>query len=135
MVAAAVIRVFVANGTYNRELVGGLGEIRHRLAELHAGNRGGDRLELTANLRRCIGLGIERFVMRWPAIEPDQDAVDLLATGLGGHGGRHGGVRSQAEYVRQPEPQQAADAELQKVSTRHSGTVASEVNHFVPPKS
>jgi hypothetical protein len=134
MVAAAVIRIFVANGTYNREFVGGLGEIRHHLAELHAGNRGGDRLELAANLRRRIGLGIERLVMRWPAIEPDQNAINLLATGLAGQRRRPCGIRSQPEQIRQPESQQTANAELQEVSTLHSGAVASKVNHCVSQK-
>ena len=79
MIAAAVVRVLVADRADNCELVGGLGQIRHRFAELDARHGSGNRLELAANLGRRIGLGIERLVMRRPAVEPDHDAIDLLA--------------------------------------------------------
>src|SRR5437763_1924892 len=78
MISAAVIWIFVADRTDDRHFIGHLGQLRNGLTKPDSGNSRGDWAEVTADFFRRIGLGIECLVMRWPAIEPDHDAIDLL---------------------------------------------------------
>jgi hypothetical protein len=44
------------------------------LAHLHTGDRGRDRLELAAHFRGRGGLHVPQVLMRWPALQEEQDA-------------------------------------------------------------
>ena len=49
------------------------------LVNVHAGQFGGDRFELAANLRGCVRLGVERLVLRGAAVGEQKDARLRLA--------------------------------------------------------
>src|SRR5207248_2731001 len=78
VIASPVVWVLVADGADGGEFVERLGEIWDRLAEMHAWYAGRDGAEGAADFRRRVGLRIECLVMRWTAIHPDHDAVDVL---------------------------------------------------------
>jgi hypothetical protein len=63
------------------------GDLGQALADVDAGNIRGDRPQLALDLRRRLGLGIERLVLRRRAVLVDQDArlglAELRAKGRG----------------------------------------------------
>src|SRR5690349_19492891 len=82
VITPAMVWVFVADGTDDGQLIGNLGQVGNDLAKLNSGDRGGNRTELAADFLGRIRLGVERLVMRRPAIHPDENAVDLLGTDI-----------------------------------------------------
>ena len=56
-------RAAMETGPYEREFVGDLRMLRKNLRKEHSGSFGGDGLERSSNLQRCIGLDIERVDM------------------------------------------------------------------------
>ena len=105
------------------------GRARHVLGEEHAGRSRGDRLELAANFRRRVGLGVERLVVRRAAVEPDQDARRRLgrlarrALGVAGFGDSAAWPASRSRST-SPPPAKPAEAELQAVAAREAFAVA-----------
>src|SRR5437016_11702734 len=65
--------------------------------------------------------------MRRPAVEPDQDAIDLLASRLGRR--KCSSVGAQTKNVREAKTHHRAHAELNEIPARHSGAIASELTH------
>src|SRR5262249_26441147 len=63
VIAAAVVRIFVANGTYNGQFISDPREFRNGFAELDSRHLGRNWLELPADFQRRVRLGIEAFVM------------------------------------------------------------------------
>ena len=84
------------------------GKMRQVLAELDAGDRGGDRVELAANVRHRVGLHVPHVEVAGTAVEEDDDAGVgpglLLAPGVG------------AEQAGQAEVHEASAADLQHLS-------------------
>ena len=78
MITPAVIGVLVADGPHDGHLIHYLGKVRHLVAKLHARHTGLHRAELTANLLGRIRLRIKTLVMRRPAIQPHENAVQLF---------------------------------------------------------
>ena len=131
MVAAAVVRVLVVKRTQDGEFVRHRRELRNAFAEMHAGQRCGDVLELTADFRRRVRLGIKGFVVGRAAIQPDEDAVHVAAR-------PHRPLdcdtrlvrrRLQPEQIAEPQPQYAPQAELEKIPAADAGAVGLERTH------
>lgn len=127
MIASPVIPLGVADRPDHGDLVGDGCQASHVLGEIDAGGLRGDRFELTANLGRGQRFGIESFVVRRAAIQPDQDAA------LRGHrqsGGASFGAPAQTTEDRSA--QQAAEAELEKIPASHSRTVEIAAHGLFP---
>ena len=83
-VAAHVVVVVVrVHGADDGNLVGNASRSRKEFAELRAGHRGLNRFERAANFDRCVRLRVERFVLRRPTLQPQEDDVLRLAEGVG----------------------------------------------------
>ena len=130
VVAAAVIRILVANGTNDRELVRGRGQLRNAFAELNSRNLRGDGFELAANFRRRIRLRIERLVMRRPAIHPDENAIDVPARQLRLWIGNDF-ARAQSQDIAEAKAQHAAQPKLDEIAPGHSIAVGMRAKHFL----
>ena len=126
MIAATVIRVLVADGADHAELVKALRQQWHRLAEMHTRHAGRDRLELAANLLRCARLRVKGLVMRRPAIQPHQNAVDLIRARLAT---RLRGLRSQRENVRKTHATQRPQTELEEIAATDTVAVGVKQGH------
>ena len=72
------------DGSQEHQLVGDLGQAGEMLADLNAGNVGGDGLELPANLRGGVHFELEHVLVRGAAREIDHDdgLAGLAQTGL-----------------------------------------------------
>ena len=113
VIAGPVVALVVPNGAHDGQLVGHAGQPFHVLRILDARHLGVDRLEFTPYFFRSLRLGIERFVMRRPAIHPDQDAASFgLRSRL-----RSRGVRREPQEIDKARAQRRAEAELQCVAT------------------
>ena len=81
-VAAGVVQVAVgAERADDGDLVGDGGGARQQLAEVDARHGRLDRLEFAADFGGRVRLGVERLVLRRPALEPEEDDVLRLAEG------------------------------------------------------
>ncbi len=72
------------------------GQARQQLAHLDAGDGGGDRLELAANLGRGVRLHVPHVEVAGAAVEEDEDAGVGLGAGPSREplaGGQHAGQR------------------------------------------
>ena len=113
---------------------------RHVLADPGAGDLGLDRLELPANVRRRIGLGIPDVDVRRPALQEDHHHVlgRLPAARAGVFAGRGGGAGLVApeEEVRKTQAHHADGADAQQFAPRGSFAVAAamsgKIQHDVP---
>ena len=126
VVAAAVVGILVADRADDRELVKGLGQRRQRFAEVHARHARGDRLELAADFLGRVRLRIEGFVVRGTAVEPDQDAVDLVGAGFAARLRRLG---AQCKQVGEGEPAEGAEAGLEEVAAAEAVAVGAKRGH------
>jgi hypothetical protein len=124
MIAAAMIRVLVADRADDGEFVEHLRELGDGLAEMNARDGGRDRLESAANFRRRVRFRIESFVMRRPAIEPDHDAIDIFRRRIRSERSRR--LRPQTEQVAHPDAKRAANSELDEVTPGEAGAIAME---------
>src|SRR5262249_59334105 len=87
-VAGAVGVVVVGvDGADDGEGVGRGGGARQQLAEVDDGNGGADWLEGAADFGGGVGLGVEGFVLRRAAGQPEEDDVLGAAEGRVGGGG------------------------------------------------
>ena len=108
MIATAVIGVLVADGPHDGHLVHHLGQVRHLVAKLHARHVGLYRAELTANLLGRIRLGIKTLVMRRPAIQPHENAVQLFLNSFA--------LSLCPQQIAKSQPRQSAEPHLQEIS-------------------
>ena len=108
MIAPAVVGVLVADGPHDGHLVHHLGEVRHLVAKLHARHVGLYRAELTANLLRRIRLGIKTLIMRRPAIQPHENAVQLFLNSFA--------LSLCPQQIAKSQPRQSAEPHLQEIS-------------------
>ena len=130
MIAAAVIRVLVANRADDRELVGHARKLGNALAKMDTGNLRGNGFKLAANLGRRVRLGIERFVMRRATILPNEDAIDVLPansrrqlrTGLST-------IRPQPQQITEAEAEHAAQAKLDEIPASYSVAIGVYAEH------
>jgi hypothetical protein len=72
-VPTAVVRKCMRDAANNTVFIRNLGERGQIFADANAGDVGVDRMEGPAILRGGIGLQVERFLVRWPAGQPDED--------------------------------------------------------------
>ena len=123
VVSTAVIRVLVTDGPNNRVLIKALRHLRHAFREMHPWHACRDGLELPANLRRGLRLGIEGLVVRRPAIQPDHDAIHVLARAKIPRRTR---LTLEAKKIAKTKAQRPVEAEFEKVAPGYSGTVTVE---------
>src|SRR5262249_62201241 len=100
----------VVQGADERELVGDLGLLGEKLADLDAGHVGADRLPETAVLGRCIGLEVVEIQVTGAAVEPDEDDGGVFFAGWSR------GDRAGAKDVGEREAGHAGHAELQEAA-------------------
>src|SRR5262245_12746304 len=75
MVAGTVVALFMSNRSNHGELVRAGGQAWQCFAKLNAGNLGGNRRQLPADLGRRIWLRVEGFEMRRATVQPNQNAA------------------------------------------------------------
>ena len=96
------------------------------LADLDAGDIGGDRLELAAELRRRIGLEVEGIDGTQPAVQKEKDQRDIarrLAVIRGAS------LALQQFRQRHPEAEDAGRAQTQKVPASNAVTKIPVMRH------
>ena len=77
--AGVVVAQFVRQRADQGDVPHHLGRPGQVLADADARDGGVDRLEVAPHFDRRIGLGVERVEVARPAVEPDEDAGDVLA--------------------------------------------------------
>ena len=122
----------VAHRTNQRGLVQMLRHHRHVLADPRAGDSGLDRLEVSANVRRRIGLGIPDVDMRRPALQENHHHAlgRLPAARAGVFAGQGGGVGLVApeEEVRKTQAHHADGADAEQFAPGGSLAVATAMS-------
>ena len=126
MIAAAVVWIFVANGSDDSELVRNRSQLGNAFRKLDSRHFRGNRLELATNIGRRVRLWIERLVVRRAAIHPDENAVYILCAATGRDGL---GIRAQPHQIAQPQPDQAAKPHLNEIAAAHSAAVGRHAWH------
>ncbi len=124
VVAAAVVRVFMANGADDGEFVEGACELRDAFGEMNARDVGGNGFEFAPNVGGGVGLGIEGFVVGRAAIQPNQNAINVFAFEA-----RFGISRAEAKEIGNAEAEQPAEADLQKITTGVARAVGRDPAH------
>src|SRR5205823_5000826 len=81
---------------------------------------------LAPDFLRRVRFRIKRFVVRWPAIEPNHDAIDVVRTDFACSGSA---LRAQFQKIRKAQPYRGSQAELDKIPSRHSGAVTFQLVH------
>jgi len=74
VVARAMVALVMTDRANDGELIGDGPQPLHVLREAHAGDFGWNRVELAAEFDRRFGFGVKRFVVRRPAVHPNEDA-------------------------------------------------------------
>src|SRR5258708_22970484 len=127
MVATTVIRIFVADGTDDRDFVRNLRDVRNCLAKVNSRNGGRNGSEFAANFLWRIRLWIERLVMRRPTVQPNHDAIDAVGRSRGVT--RNSSAGAQTQEIGETKTERSAEPKLQEVPASHSSAVAFQVNH------
>src|SRR5436190_9355300 len=120
VIPAAMVRIFVADGTNHGELVRDFCEFRDGFAELNAWNFCRDGFEFATNFGRGVRLGIERFIMRRAAVHPDEDAVNVFSRAFA-PGFR--AVRAESKKIAESKAERATQADLDEIAPGHATTV------------
>ena len=103
------------------------GVIRQQLGDLNARDNGIDRLQRSAELVWCIGLGVIRLMLGRPAIEPDEDHRQVI----GRAEPRGLGRRPGPQQVREAQARQAEESRLEKASPRHAVATTERSSYHV----
>ena len=125
MVVGPVIALIMADRTDHRIIVQAGGQLDHVLRISNARNRRFNRRKLAAELHRSIRLWIERFEVSRSAIHPDQDTAFRLA---GGNRSAMLALRTSLQAFHESRAQEAAEAQLQRITPREAVTSFSVAN-------
>ena len=118
VISRAVIVLIVGNGTNDGEIAEALGEFRHFVAKVNAGDRCGNRSEFSSNFGWCVGFGIERFVVRRPTIEPHHDAAGIFIDAAGWRDG------FRLQQIGHAQTAKCSEAGLDKIATSDAVAVS-----------
>ena len=110
-----VVAVAAHDGSDDGILVRELREPRKVLADLDAGDVGGDGFEFAADLRRGVHLQVEHVLMARSARQEDHDDRLVLVAGRTDAGRRLG-----LEHLRQRQTAEPERTDAQEVATRHA---------------
>jgi hypothetical protein len=122
-----VIGVVVRHRPHDGQPVGEPGRSRQHFAELHSRQGGVDCVEFPPHGRRAVGLRIERFLLRMPAVQVQHD--DLFGSAERSASDRS--VRAMPQQVDGREAQPAESAEPQHFATAQPGIQGPiEPGHF-----
>ena len=112
--AAAVVGEVVGDRADERVLVGQLREQRQVFADVDAGDVRVDRPEHAAVLLRGVRLHVERFHVRRPARQPDEDHRRIVFAWNARDGVPYSRVRLQSEQIRHSQPRERSRPGLQQ---------------------